>query len=81
LNGEYDNFNIIKYGIKSIRILNPEYQIEISDDMDIDNYLKQHIKQYDYNLIKDKHIVEKTDLWRLLKIYNEGGIYVDLDRF
>ena len=35
----------------------------------------------DYLKIKYKTIVEKVDLWRLLKIYNEGGIYVDFDRY
>ena len=26
------------------------------------------------------HPVEKSDLWRLLKLYHEGGIYSDVDR-
>ena len=26
------------------------------------------------------HPVEKTDLWRLLKMCHEGGLYMDIDR-
>ena len=74
------DYNIIKYGIYNLKNLNPEYEFIISDDNDIEEYLKLNISEEDYLLIKDKHIVEKTDLWRLLKIYNEGGIYMDLDR-
>ena len=29
---------------------------------------------------KAKHVVEKTDLWRLLVLYHIGGLYQDLDR-
>jgi mannosyltransferase OCH1-like enzyme len=31
--------------------------------------------------MKDCHIVVKSDMWRLLKLYTEGGVYLDLDRF
>jgi mannosyltransferase OCH1-like enzyme len=74
------DYSIIKNGIYNLKNLNPEYEFIISDDNDIEEYLKLNISNEDYLLIKDKHIVEKTDLWRLFKIYNEGGIYMDLDR-
>ena len=74
------NFNIIKYGIKQLKNLNTDYKFEISNDNDIEQYIKNKISLQDYNLIKNRHIVEKTDLWRLLKMYYEGGIYMDIDR-
>lgn len=74
------DYNIIKYGIYNLKNLNLDYEFIISDDNDIEEYIKTNIPENDYTLIKDKHIVEKTDLWRLLKIYNEGGIYMDVDR-
>lgn len=74
------NFSIIKNGIYNLKKMNPEWNFIISDDNDVDTYIKTHIPIEDYNLIKDRHIVEKTDLWRLLKIYNEGGMYMDIDR-
>lgn len=60
--------------------LNPGWECFVNTDQEIDNYLKNNLEVYDYNLIKDKHIVEKSDLWRLLKLYLEGGLYVDIDR-
>lgn len=73
-------FMMIKHGIYNMKVLNPEYKFIISDDDDVDKYLLSNLNEDDYNLIKNKKIVEKVDLWRLLKMYNEGGIYVDIDR-
>lgn len=53
---------------------------QISDDYDIDQYLKNNLSTIDYSLLQDRHIVEKTDVWRLIKLYNEGGLYSDIDR-
>jgi hypothetical protein len=74
------NYSIVKNGIYNLKYLNPDYEFTISDDNDVDEYIKNNISYDDYLLIQNKHIVEKTDLWRLLKIYNEGGIYMDIDR-
>ena len=67
-------------GVQNMRKINPNYKIEVSDDNDVNEYIQQHIPNTDWELLKDRHIVEKVDLWRLLKIYNEGGIYCDIDR-
>ena len=74
------NFNIVKHGIKQLKDLNPEYTFEISDNDDVKKFIKKHISKDNYDLIKDRNIVEKVDLWRLLKIYHEGGFYMDVDR-
>jgi hypothetical protein len=75
------DFSIINKGIKNLIRLNDGYEIIIYDDDDIENYLKTNLGSDDYNLIKNKYIVEKIDLWRLLIIYNEGGIFTDIDRY
>jgi mannosyltransferase OCH1-like enzyme len=75
------DYNIIKNGILQLKNLNPDYEFNIYDDDDIENYLKIKLSHEDYELIKNKKIVEKTDLWRLFLIYDEGGIYQDIDRF
>tara|TARA_Y100000991_G_C21897184_1_gene316406 strand:+ start:28 stop:879 length:852 start_codon:yes stop_codon:yes gene_type:complete len=75
------NSPIVVYGIRNIKKLNPEYELVISEDKDIEKYLKQNLSFFNYLKIKHKKIVEKIDLWRLLKIYNEGGIYIDFDRY
>jgi mannosyltransferase OCH1-like enzyme len=75
------DYNIIKNGILQLKMLNPDYEFQIYDDNDIEAYLIEKLSIEDYELIKNKKIVEKTDLWRLLIIYYEGGLYQDIDRF
>ena len=72
---------LILNGLKNLIDLNPDWTVEISDDHDVEKYLKENLSQSDFKLIKDRHVVEKLDLWRLLKIYNEGGLYTDIDRY
>lgn len=71
---------LVTNGIKSFNYFNPDWSIVISNDNDIDNYLKDNLTNFEYSLVKDINIVAKTDIWRLLKIYNEGGLYMDIDR-
>ena len=72
---------LILNGLRNLIDLNPDWNVIVHDDNDIDGYLKNVLNKRDYNLIKDLHIVEKSDLWRQFKLYNEGGLYMDIDRF
>ena len=67
-------------GICNLKKLNPDCKITIHNDKEVNTYLKKHLSKSDYSLIKDVQIVEKSDIWRLFKMYNEGGMYVDIDR-
>tara|TARA_R110000824_G_scaffold104121_1_gene247080 strand:+ start:4115 stop:4879 length:765 start_codon:yes stop_codon:yes gene_type:complete len=67
-------------GIQNMKRINPTYVIQISDDADVNDYIQSCISNDDWLLLKDRHIVEKTDVWRLLKMWHEGGIYTDIDR-
>ena len=67
-------------GIQNLVKINPEWKLEISDDNEVELYLRENLSTIDYNLIKDAPIVSKVDTWRLLKIINEGGLYTDIDR-
>ena len=71
---------LITKGIGRLRDMNPEWTFVVSDDSDVDEYLKQNLTNKGYQLVKNVHIVQKGDLWRLFKIYNEGGLYIDIDR-
>lgn len=73
------NSILIQNGLKKIIELNPDWEVRVYDDYDIEQYLKEKLG-LDYDLVKDDHIVAKSDIWRLLKIYIEGGLYVDIDR-
>lgn len=72
---------LILNGIKNLIELNPDWNIFIYNDYEIDLYLKNELSNSDYKLICDKHIVAKTDIWRLMKLYDNGGLYLDVDRF
>lgn len=75
------NYSLIKKGAKNLELLNPDWDIEVNDDEDVNRYIRDNIGKSSWKLIKDKKITEKTDLWRLLKIYKEGGLYIDIDRY
>ena len=72
---------LITKGIANMQKINPDYKLEISDDQDVEEYIIERLSKWDYFKIRNKKIVEKVDLWRLLKMYEEGGVYVDIDRF
>ena len=75
------NSPLVTEGVKKLIELNPEWEVTIHTDDDVDAYLKEKLDESLYALIGDKHPVQKTDLWRLIKIYAEGGVYMDIDRF
>ena len=72
---------LVQEGMKKLVELNPNWDVQISSDDEVDAYLQDKLEPQLYALIADKHIVQKTDLWRLIKLYTEGGVYVDIDRF
>jgi mannosyltransferase OCH1-like enzyme len=71
---------IVTEGIKKLIELNPEWEVTIYDDEEVDTYLQKKLGDQ-YPLIADKHIVQKSDLWRLMLLFEEGGLYIDIDRF
>ena len=78
LNSHYE---LIRKGAKNLEVLNPDWDVQVYDDEDVNRLLRDSIGRDNWNLIKDKKITEKTDLWRLLKTYKEGGLYIDIDRY
>lgn len=75
-----DDSELIQRGLKKLVELNHDWDLQISDDSDVDIYLQSNLASEHYDRLKDKHIVEKTDVWRLVKMYKEGGLYTDIDR-
>jgi len=72
---------MINKGVQSLIDLNPDWEVEVFDNNDVNEYMQANMPAEYWELIKDAHIVEKTDVWRMLKLYREGGIYVDIDRW
>lgn len=56
------------------------WKFDLNTNKDIEQFLIDRLGKNDYNIIRDCHIVEKSDLWRLMKLYEEGGVYTDVDR-
>jgi GR25 family glycosyltransferase involved in LPS biosynthesis len=75
------DYSLMKKGAKNLELLNPDWDIAVYDDEDINRLLRDSIGKDNWDLIKNKKITEKTDLWRLIKTYQEGGLYVDIDRY
>lgn len=71
---------LITNGIRRLIDLNPEWEVKLSDDDEVEAYLAGTLNPVGYGLIKHCSIVEKLDVWRLLKMINEGGLYIDVDR-
>lgn len=72
---------LILNGIRNLIDLNPDWTCFVYTDDDVDFYLREELDKSDHSMIATKHIVAKTDIWRLVKLYNEGGLYIDIDRF
>jgi hypothetical protein len=60
--------------------LSPGWEFEYTSNEGIEQFLMDRLDKNDYDLIKGCHIVEKSDIWRLMKLYEQGGIYTDIDR-
>jgi len=65
--------------IKRWKVLNPSYNIEFSLDSNCIQFLKK-INNYLSDLFKGITTgMYKADLWRLCKLYVNGGVYADVD--
>jgi hypothetical protein len=60
--------------------LNKEYNIEFSLDDDCISFIESNFNNYLVELFKEIPIgMYKADLWRLCKLYINGGVYADVD--
>jgi hypothetical protein len=60
--------------------INPSYNIEFSLDNDCEIFLEKNFNLYILNKFKSiKKGMYKADLWRLCKLYIDGGVYADVD--
>eukprot|EP00966_Prymnesium_polylepis_P248008 5734679-Prymnesium_polylepis.1 len=71
---------LIKHGVGAFMRLNPSWELRIHEDADIISLLKRKLPTDDWKLLSSRHIVELSDLWRMVVVYYEGGLYMDIDR-
>jgi len=72
--------DIVKYGLKQLFDFNPDWEHKVWLDDEVDAYLKGHLAVEDWELISKAGYAEKSDLWRMLLLFCEGGFYQDVDR-
>mmetsp|Transcript_24722 Transcript_24722/g.49279 ORF Transcript_24722/g.49279 Transcript_24722/m.49279 type:complete len:479 (+) Transcript_24722:37-1473(+) len=80
----------VQHSILALKSLNPDWNVTVYDDNDVDNIIRKAAKeniisQEECNILvggKDgvAHIVERSDIARLILMYMEGGLYIDADR-
>ena len=67
-------------GLHSLIKLNPDWKVTVYTPPEIEQDLIAVLSPEDYQLVKGRHFVSKIDLWRQYKMYNEGGLYMDIDK-
>lgn len=68
------------YVFKRWKALNPDYNIEFSLDKQCYDFIKTHFNQHVAELFtRIPQGMHKADLWRLCKLYINGGVYSDID--
>jgi mannosyltransferase OCH1-like enzyme len=71
---------IAKHGVQALVSLNPDWNVVFYTEDQVNAYIKDELGRHVFRLLEPTHIVERLDIWRLIKLYNEGGMYVDIDR-
>lgn len=71
---------LVEHGLRKLIDLNPDWEVTVHDDQDVEDYLAAKLPPSDHALLAPRGIVEKGDVWRLLKVHEEGGLYADVDR-
>ena len=81
LNKTYD---ILEHGAKQLKRLNPSWEFIVHNydniHNTIENFNHPDVPQSMIEQLLSGHIVEQTDAFRLIVIYQVGGIYSDIDR-
>jgi len=68
------------YVLDRWRTLNPDYVIEFSNDEDCLQFMKENTTPEIVRLYQEiRNPMYMSDLWRLFKLYKEGGVYADID--
>lgn len=68
---------MIKNGPGKLAILNPDWQVHVWNDTQIIDYIANSniLTRLDKELLKIAHVIERTDAFRLLILYEMGGFY------
>lgn len=83
----------VQHSIIALKNLNPEWNVTVYDNNDVDDIIRSAgrsglISQQEADILvgastngtEAAHIVERSDIARLILMYTEGGFYLDADR-
>eukprot|EP00038_Savillea_parva_P028383 m.64733 g.64733 ORF g.64733 m.64733 type:complete len:817 (-) comp8243_c0_seq2:174-2624(-) len=78
---------MVQHGIRKMIDLNPDWTWKVYEHKDIGDYIRAELdrahpvlSKEDVEMMMKAHIVEQTDVARLLIMWHEGGFYQDVDR-
>ena len=78
------NYQMLEHGAKRLRSLSPGWEIRVHDNDDmrrkLESFTHPDIPKVFWEQLRDAHLVEQTDAFRLVTMYETGGLYVDIDR-
>ena len=64
----------------NIQRLNPDYEMVLYDDEDMNNFIKLNFEENVYKCYLELNVgAAKADFWRYCILYKNGGVYLDID--
>lgn len=64
----------------NIQQLNPDYEMILYHDNDMDIFIKNNFDEFTYNCYRQLNVgASKADFWRYCILYINGGVYLDMD--
>jgi hypothetical protein len=69
------DLRMVRHSLLALKTLNPEWNVTVYEYADIDHYLSRTplLSAADRKMLEGAHIIERTDAFRLLVMYEEGG--------
>jgi hypothetical protein len=67
-------------GVQNLKNLNPDWEFRVYGVEEVDDFIKSHLSASDWEMLREAPLTPKTDIFRILKMYHEGGYYQDVDR-
>ena len=78
----YSDLAMVRHGLLALRDLNPRWELTVYEYLDIGRYINRTtlLTAADRQILQGAHIVEQTDAFRFLVMYEQGGYYQDVDK-
>ena len=76
-----DNHPLLVNGVHNLKKLNPDWKFHIVTPQDMKRDIFFLVSEEEYKLIIQQDIPSISDFWRAIKLYEKGGVYMDIDRF